>query len=196
MEIDTHQLTMDIEFTGPYSWPKLDVERILPNVPTHPGIYLMTVDYIEGFLIYAAGITRRTIPKRLYEHTIKYMDGDYNVLETESMQQGIRKVVWHGWGWTSEKKATFEKRKAFILDAVHKQLACFRIFVADIGTEPRILERLEASIMNNLYQQPLPLCDIPDRGMMLAPRWDSEKPILVRTKCEANLYGLPRQIEI
>ena len=191
-----YQLTMEIVFTGPYCWPKLDIERILPNVPTHPGIYLMTVDFKDGYLIYAAGITRRTIPKRLYEHTVKYMSGDYNVLEAESMQQGVRKVIWHGWGWTSEKRATFEKRKSSILDAVHNQLACFRIFVANIGTKPRILERLEASIMNNLYQHPPPLCDIPDRGMMLAPRWDSEKPIIAKTRCEATLHGLPNQLEI
>jgi hypothetical protein len=83
-----------------------------------------------------------------------------------------------------------------ILNAVNDQLAGFRIFVADIGTEPRILERLEAAIMNNLYEQPPPLCDIPDKGMMLAPRWDSEEPIITEIKCEANLQGLPKQLVI
>ena len=187
---------MEILLTGPYSWPEFETQTGLPPVPKHPGIYLWTIDYMAGYLIYAAGITRRTIPKRFYEHTIKYMSGDYNVLEMEAMRQGIRDLVWQGWGWNPEKRVAFERQKSIILDAVNDQLAGFRVFVADIGTEPRILERLEASIMNRLYSQPPPLCDIPDKGMMLAPRWDSEEPILVNIVCRARLYGLPQKLEI
>ena len=187
---------MEIYFTGPYSWPKFETQNDLPALPQHPGIYLWTVDYKDGYLIYGAGITRRTIPKRFYEHTLKFMSGDYNVLDIEAMQQGIRDLVWQGWGWNPEKREDFEKRKQEILDAVDKQLAGFRIFIADVGTEPRILERLEAAIMNRLYSQPPPLCDIPDKGMMLAPLRDSEKPIVVEIVCELTLHGLPNELEI
>jgi hypothetical protein len=79
---------------------------------------------------------------------------------------------------------------------VRKQLTGFRIFAADIGTKPRILERLEAAIMENLYKQPMPLCDIPDRGMMLAPRRKSEIPIIVKNECSVLLHGLPACLEI
>jgi len=58
--------------------------------------------------------------------------------------------------------------QSIILVAARKQLAGFRIFTANIGTERRILERLEAAIMHALDKQPMPLCDIPDKGMMLA----------------------------
>jgi hypothetical protein len=187
---------MEIDFTGPYSWPKFETQTGLPLVPKHPGIYLWSVDYRYGYLIYGAGITRRTIPKRCYEHTLKFMSGDYNVLDMEAMRQGIRKQVWQGWGWNPEKREVFEKRKSDILDAVDEQLAGFRIFIADIGTEPRILERLEAAIMNRLYSQPSPLRDIPDEGMFLAPRWDSEEPIIATITCEATLHGLPEHLEI
>ena len=104
--------------------------------------------------------------------------------------------MWQGWGWNPEKREVFEKRKSDILDAVDEQLAGFRIFIADIGTEPRILERLEAAIMNRLYSQPSPLRDIPDEGMFLAPRWDSEEPIIATITCEATLHGLPEHLEI
>ncbi len=112
------------------------------------------------------------------------------------MEQGIRKEIWHGWGWTPAKRMEFEKRKNLILDSVQKQLAGFRIFVVDIGTEARILERFEAAIMNCLYKQPSPLCDIPDKGMMLAPRWNTETPLTVRNKCCSLLHGLPDYLEI
>lgn len=187
---------IEIIWTGPYSWPKYEDENKLKYIPKKPGVYLQTVEYQDGYLIYAAGLTRREIPKRFREHTYKYMSGDYNVLDIAAMKQGVRNEVWHGWGWTPDKKAEFEKRKTEILNAVQKQLTGFRIFIADIGTQPRILERLEASIMNNLYVQPAPFCDIPDKGMMLAPRWDSEIPITVKNICECRLFGLPTNLEI
>jgi len=83
-----------------------------------------------------------------------------------------------------------------IFDAVNKQLAGFRIFVADIGTQPRILERLEASIMNYLYHQPSPIRDLPDKKVELSSRWSSEKRIKNKNNCKAVLYGLPVFLEI
>jgi hypothetical protein len=191
-----YESIIESKWTGPYGWPKFENESNLCPIPRQTGVYLQTVEYQSGYLIYAAGLTRRSIPKRFREHTYKYMSGDYTVLDIDAMQQGFRKEIWHGWGWSTEKRAEFEKQKSIIHKAVHMQLVGFRIFVANVGTKPRILERIEASIMNTLYQQPSPFCDIPDRGMMLAPRWNTESPILVKNKCEVMLYGLPLFLEI
>ena len=79
---------------------------------------------------------------------------------------------------------------------MQKELEGFRIFVADVGEEPRILERLEASIMENLYRQPSPFCDIPDKGMFLSPRWDSEEPIVIESNCLLTIHGFPIRLEI
>ena len=98
-------------------------------------------------------------------------------------------------GWTQKSELT-SKRGGCILEAAMNQLEGLRIFAADIGTEPRILERLEASIMYSLYEQPSPFCVIPDRGTMLSPRWDSEDPIMVENNCAVKLHGLPRYLEI
>jgi hypothetical protein len=131
------------------------------------------------------------------------MNGEYNVLDIAAAQQGVRNRIWHGWTYARKHREEFEERKSAILDAVRRQLAGFRIFVTDMGREPwvlerekRVLERMEASIMNNLYRQPSPICDIPDRGMHLAPRKDSENPIIVRNSCAAVLHGLPALLEI
>ncbi len=150
--------------------------------------------------MYAAGITRRPMPERFREHTREYRNGIYNVLDIVAMKAGFRKQVWHGFWMTKkrsrEKLAEYNERQTEIQKAVNKQLAGFRIFVANIGTKPRILERLEAAIMENLYKQPMPLCDIPDRGMMLAPRWESETPIFVKNNCSVSLFGFPACLEI
>jgi len=188
---------IDVEWLGPFGWPKF--EGKLKPVPQKPGVYLLTVEYQDGYLIYAAGITRRPMPKRFREHTREYMNGIYNLLDIVAMQSGFRKEVWHGL-WMGKqplkKLAEYKERKPEIQKAVRNQLAGFRIFTADIGTEPRILERLEAAIMDALYKQPMPLRDVPDRGMMLAPRWPSETPIVSKNKCSATLFGLPACLEI
>lgn len=181
---------------GPFAWPGFERIASLPPIPHRPGVYLQTFEYRDGYLIYLAGITRRAVPARFREHTRKYLNGDYNVLDIDAAQQGVRQEVWHGWGYARAHREEFEVRKREILEAVHRQLAGFRIFVADVGEGPRLLERLEAAIMNHLYQQPPPICDIPDRGMYLAPRRSSEPPIRARNVCGVALHGLPAFLEI
>ncbi len=194
--MDEDESTVAIEWTGPYSWPGYEAENNLPSIPKHPGIYLMAAQYRDGYVLYAAGLSRRPIAKRFREHTRKYMSGDYTVLDIAALQHGIRKEIWHGWGWTEEKRRQFENRKEAILQAARRQLSGFRIFVAQVPDYPRALERLEASIMDHLYRQPSPLCDVPDKGMMLAPRWDTEKPVIIKNRCTVILYGLPATLEI
>ncbi len=195
MEENQNQLT----WTGPFAWPRYEAANGLPSVPNHPGVYLFTVQSAHGNLIYAAGVTGRPIPVRLREHTLKYKRGDYTVLDIDAMQSGRREEIWHGswlgWDWTPARLAEFESQKPRILDALNKQLAEFRIFVAHI-TDQRIRERLEAAIMNTLYQAAPPFCDIPDKGMRLAPRRVNEVPIIMKQSCSAVHCGLPKYLEV
>lgn len=186
--------TLDIVWTGPYGWPGYSPE--LPPLPQHPGVYLLTVKYRNGFLIYAAGLTRRPFAKRFVEHTRTYFAGHYNVLDIAAMQRGIRKRIFHGWDRSPQNRALFKKRKDSIIRAVERQLAGYRIFVADLDVTGRILERIEAAVMNALYSCPSPICNIPDKGMLLMPRWQSENPILATNHCSAHLCGLPTEFNI
>ncbi len=187
---------MTLEWAGPYSWPGFEKQNNLPSVPKHSGIYLMTSNYGEGYAIYAAGLTRRPISTRLREHTRKYMTGNYTILDLEALHKGVRKELWHGWGWTPKKREMFDRRKEAILGSARRQLKGFRIFVANVDPGPRILERIEAAIMNALYQQLPPLCGIPDKGMMLAGRSESESPLTIMNSCTARLHGLPTTISV
>ena len=102
--------------------------------------------------------------------------------------------MWHGWGYARAHRDEFEARRAAIQDAARRQLAAYRIFVADPaagGGDPRLRERLEAAIMDALSEQPPPLCDLPDRGTFQARRRKGEVPVLVRSACSSLLHGLP-----
>lgn len=191
----TEARIIEARWEGPYSWPGFERNNLCPAIPKIAGVYLMTFEYQNEYLIYAAGLTRRPIRTRFREHTKKYLNGEYNVLDICAAREGIRKEIWHGWGYARTHREEFEERRTAILEAVQKQLTGFRIFVTVIEGV-RILERLEASIMANLYKQTSPICDLPDRGMQLAPRWDLEETIIVKNSCTFTLHGIPAQLEI
>ena len=190
---------VEVRWDGPYSWPGYENRNDLHPLPKRPGVYLQTFEYRGGYLIYGPGLTRRSVPERCKQHTRKYMNGEYNVLDVAAAQQGERKEIWHGWGYARTHREESEERRTAIVDAVRKQLAGFRIFVTDtidLSKETRVLERLEAAIKSALDSQPSPICDLPDRGMHLQPRRGSENPILIRSNCAALLHGLPALLEI
>jgi hypothetical protein len=195
---------LDLQWEGPFGWPGLEpggqvMSLAASTVASSSGIYLWTVEHLDGFLIYAAGITRRPFVKRFREHTRAYRAGEYTLFDMASLKQGVRKEVWHGF-WS--KKRTLEKlseyaiRRQELRMAVEEQLSSYRVFVASAGPAPRLLERIEASIMYALYEAPAPACDIPDRGMALAPRWRTEQSILVRNVTCSRLHALPTELEV
>ena len=93
-------------------------------------------------------------------------------------------------------RGEFEERKSEILEAVDNLLNGFRIFVTDLNKEPRIHERIEAAVMTSLYQQLPPISELPDRGMQLSGRKNSEPLIILNNVCQERLYGLPNYLAV
>ena len=60
--------SIEVTWNGPYGWPTFESENNLRPIPRNPGVYLQTFRYQDGYLIYAAGITRRPVPTRFREH--------------------------------------------------------------------------------------------------------------------------------
>lgn len=197
---------IELRWEGPFRWPGLrcegDATRLdglnAAAVAATCGVYLWTVEHSEGFLIYAAGVTCRPFSKRFMEHTRNYRTGIYTIFDVASMKEGIRNKVWPGFWFkkrSPEMLQEYERRAAEIGVATNKLLSNYRIFVASAAPIRRLLQRIEASIMNNLYAAPGAACVIPDRGMALAPRWENERPVLVRSTAPVMLHGLPREFE-
>lgn len=196
--------TIAVTWKGPFAWPgKAEANglRGLENCEYSSlcGVYLWTVEYKGGHLIYAAGYTERPFLTRFREHTRAHRDGFFTVFDMEAMQSGQRKEIWHGFFTRKrplEREEEFLRRKDEIEEAVENQLSKFRVFVAPLARETRILKRFEGTIMNSLYEAPAPFSTIPDRGMSLSLRWGTEKPILIRNISASKLYALPDELEI
>jgi transposase len=157
---------------------------------------LWTVEHAGGFLIYAAGITRRPFVERFREHTHYYMTGIYTIFDVPSLRNGVRKEIWHGFWFgkrPEEKQNAYNDRSGEIRLAAEQLLASYRVFVAPVEPAPRLLERIEAAIMNALYNAEGPASTIPDRGMALSPRWYKEQPLIVRSIAPVLFHGLPKE---
>jgi hypothetical protein len=189
-----HPDTIDITWEGPFAWPGFEAQASLPALPNSAGVYIQGFERHGGYVISGVGVTGRPVAVRLREHTRRFLNGEYTVLDVTAACRGVREEVWHGWGYARAHRDEFQVRRASIEDAVRRQMAAYRIFVADpapAGGESRLRERLEAALVDALYDQPPPLCDLPDRGTFQARRRRGELPVLVRSACSSLLHGLP-----
>lgn len=197
-------IEIQLNWNGPYAWPNVKTNDNLirfedSNHLQSSGVYLWTVEFSGKYLTYTAGQTRRSFITRFKEHTQAHNKGFFTVFDKEEMKQGRRVEIWHGFFTRKrqpEKEQEFKRRREEIIKAVDEQLASFRIFVAPLESESRMLKRIEGGIMNILYQAPSPISDIPDRGMSLSRRWENEKPVLVRNNGGSMFHGLPEEFEI
>lgn len=181
-------------WTGPHDWPRLRQKSTLDGLC---GVYLMTVEAPDGYLMYGAGISK-SMRKRFIQHRAKLLHGGYTMFDFDAMRQGIRKEVWHGlWsGWDSdERKAEFKQRTDELHEAAERQMTATKMFAAEIS-DRRIQHRMEAGLMSAMYAAPKPFCDLPDRGMFLSSKWENEAPIKIINQSDHRICFLPKTMEI
>lgn len=197
-------VSIELVWRGPFGWPGARNEVHVRDLgdskfADHCCLYLWTVNYEAGFLVYAAGYTNRPFRVRFREHTRAYRSGVYTIFDASILKRGRREVVWPGF-WFGRRSVSAEReyaeRESEIRIAADRLLDAYRVFVASVEASQRVLQRIEAAIMNALYLASGVVGEIPDRGMALTPRRDSEDPIWVHNSCEQLIYGLPEQFQV
>lgn len=86
-------------------------------------------------------------------------------------------------------------RRDELVQAAREQLRSFRVFATEINGD-RVLERVEAAVMNTLASACEPYCNIPDEGMHLEQRRDDEQVLLAVNRWDKLLYALPDRFAI
>lgn len=186
--------TEEITWEGPFSWNRFEQINRLKPIPDIAGIYLFTFEYSDGYILRSAGVTSST-KRRFAEHTREFMNGKYTVLEVESAQIGQRKEIWHGWEYAKGHRDEFIEHRDFILKFVEKELAAYRLFVAQVG-DKRKRERIEFAIMHNIYASKEPWADLVDGAVALRGRENKEVPIEIKNICPYKIYGLSEILEV
>lgn len=186
--------TEEIIWEGPFSWNGFAHINKLKPIPDTAGVYLFTFEYKDGYILRSAGVTNST-KRRFAQHTREYRKGNYTILDVESAKLGERKEVWHGWEYAKAHRDEFIKHKDFIMESVEKELEAYRLFVAETA-EKRKRERIEFTVVQNIYSSQEPWADLVDRGMALRGRFNKEIPIKIRNICSSKIYGLPEILEV
>lgn len=186
--------THNVEWEGPFSWPKFESTNGLPKMPDYEGIYVFAFDYNDGYLVSGVGITNST-RTRISSHNREFQKGNYTILDAGLIKKGIRSEIWHGWHYAKQNRNEFRENKETIMEALNIFLGEMKLFVAQQPSK-RLRERTEAAIMHNIYVSKEPWSEIADRGMFLKERYNSEMPILTLNNSIKPIYGIPKELEI
>ena len=184
----------NISWQGPFSWPGFEPINKLAVIPDIAGVYLLTFEYKDGYILRSAGHTN-SMKRRFAQHKREYMSGNYTVLDVESANNGERREIWHGWSYAKAHRDEFVHHKDYILRAVENQLASYRLFITEI-MDKRKRERIEFAIIQAAYVSKEPWGDLVDGGMALSGRSNCEIPFEVINICKYKIYGVPEILEI
>lgn len=192
---DAHLIeTRDLQWQGPFTWPGLGNPNQSDKIPNILGVYLFTFEHKDGYTLHSVGVSS-SISRRLSQHTFKYNNGEYNVVDVKSAQKWVRRDLWHGWEYAKKHREQFLENKDLILGFVKDELTAYRLFITEVD-DRRIRERIEAAILINAYSLKEPWTDIIDGGMHLRNRSSYETPIIMRNICPYKIHGLPETLEV
>ncbi|KXW55483.1 hypothetical protein [Ferrovum sp. PN-J185] len=183
-------MNIKVDIQGPFGWPNYEDSK--PVLPTKSGVYITCFAYEDSYIPWGVGVTKRKFRTRFMEHTTKFINGDYNILNYEKAIQARRQLAWKGWTWTEEKKAIFLQNKAEILKDAVTQLISTYIFIIELEGIIR-LERLESALVDNFHSKGNILIDT---GMMLSRRWHNEEIINVSFNRHSIIHQLPMSLTI
>ena len=187
-----------LNWSGPYRWPKGGRQPYVDALE-HGGVYLLSVEHDKGYLVYAAGHTEH-FRKRFRQHDRLYRNGIYTIFDHEAFTAGERVKVWPGF-WMRKVRPPelvedYNRRATEIQVAMERWLDGYRVFVARSDVDRRLRQRIEASLMFAFMTAEPPACNMPDKGMSLAPRWPREAPLQVVNVVTERILGLPSSMEV
>jgi len=91
-----------IEFHGPFKLSGNEAVTLFQNELSHlAGIYLMSIQYEDGYLVYYIGETGQSFYVRLKDHVIQFFGGNYRIYEPEKFKRGEKEILWNGM-WRKE----------------------------------------------------------------------------------------------
>ena len=186
---------IEVGFEGPFSWAGVPDGPSVFDSPAagEPGIYLWTIAFDDGFLVYYVGETGRNHAVRLLEHYREHAAAMYHVYSPLEFLQGRKVPLWPGRYEKENRKSLPECIAAYphLNHAIHELTLGYRFFLAPLRCEARLRRRTEAAIADTLYSAPGVIGAFQDRGIRYDRRTSEEGPVECRIKCSARIHGVP-----
>jgi len=187
-----------LKFLGPfYPVEKQGKFRFISPDLKNAGLYMFTFEYNSGFIVWFDGFSTRNVSNRLNDHIKNILRGSYSILDVNEANAGRRVEIWHGFYFTKNesKKREFDEQRQLLLPSIFTMIKGLHIFFVPLNESRRVLSRIEAAIMNQLYNSSGITSDFPDKGMHLEPRWPEETAFRVIVEKSPIIHGLPAEFE-
>jgi hypothetical protein len=186
-----------LDFQGPFKLCGTEGKLLFSREEAQlAGIYLWTVRFQDGFLVNYVGETKTSFHKRMKDHMIQCMGGNYRICDAEWLLKGERKILWNGM-WrkgTRNLMPVFVERYVELAPKIKAYLQVLDIFVAPVQVDKRIRRRIEGAIAFSLRQKLAPVGSFITEDVRYLSRKDGETPIQVMIGSNERLLGLESQI--
>ncbi len=193
--------SLSVKWYGPYSFVGRETENVFTcSMGERKGVYLFTIPFEGKYLVYYVGETGASFVNRLLQHVQSYLNGFYRVFEPEEFVKGRKVLLWGGM-WKTDRRepqliCDFIDRQAVLGPKILMFLKQFRIFLAPIDEEKRIIERVEAEIARSITQQEGLSGAFQDKDIRYRPTRPNEQQFRVIMTFPKSIMGLREELVV
>lgn len=183
----------EISFQGPYGFLKSEKYPSILKSSLKKGIYVWTVPFGKNELIYYIGMTNRKFEERTAEHLKGYLSGEYGINDPEKLRKGEKIRIWDGLCRGGDLE-DFIQQHNVLFPKLLRLLSLYKIYVAPLDCEIRLIERIEAAIADSLRKQDGIMGNFQEPDIRYKQRKESEEPVAVKIEYNSKIIGLPKTL--
>lgn len=191
----SNTIQKEVSFRGPYGFLKSENHPSILKSLLKKGIYIWTVPFGKNELIHYVGMTKRQFKVRIMEHFKGYLSGEYGIHDPKELQKGKSVLIWKGL-WRGANIEDFIKQHNVLFPKLLSQIKLYKIYVAPLDCDIRLIERMEAAISNYLRNQGGTVGNFQESDIRYKKRKESEESLFVKISYNSKIIGLPQILKV
>jgi hypothetical protein len=141
------------------------------------------------------GETSASFYRRIKEHVIQTLGGNYRICDPKALRHGVQEVVWNGL-WrkgTREKLPEFLRRYAELGPLIKESLKIEVVFLAVLECDRRLKRRIEGALAE-AHRACTEKASLLPEDIRYYRRRADEMPVAIQVSAEKEIEGLPSEI--
>lgn len=188
---------VNLKLFGPFKFTNGGSSVFSSEFSNHKGIYLWTVKFEDGYLVYYVGETGRSFNERFKVHRDSLRSGKYRIYDPKLFVKGEKKLLWNPYLKGAVKRPSYQEEFGKIYPSIRGQLDeyinLFDLFLVPYNDHDRLRMRIEAAISKGFKKTDGLVATFQDEDIKYKPRVESEEAVTVHISSSQNIDGLPRE---